>query len=235
MKTTSTIGNGNFAFTSKTYINRIFSWMSLGLTLTSLISYLFYSEPTLLSLLVNETGITGLGYVTMFLPLGFVLLMSLGFNRLSYPNMVILFLIYAALMGASLSFIFLVYTNESISSTFFIAAIMYAVMGLIGYTTKSDLTNLGSFLLMVLVGIIIASLVNIFMKSDSISYIISFISVVVFCGLTAWDIQKLKNLAEETVSDMEIKSKLGILGALTLYLDFINLFLSLLRILGKKK
>jgi uncharacterized protein len=171
----------------------------------------------------------------MFAPIGFVLLMSFGFNRLSYLTLIILFLLYAGVMGASLSFIFLIYTKGSISNTFIIAALMYAVMGIIGYTTKTDLTKMGSILLMALVGIIIASLINIFMKSDSLSYIVSFISVIIFCGLTAWDIQKLKNLAGEETSDSETKSKLGILGALTLYLDFINLFLSLLRLFGKRR
>lgn len=235
METTSTIGNGNFAFTSKTFLYGVFSWMSLGLGLTSLISFWVYSTPSLLTLLINENGITGLGYAITFSPILFVLLMSLGFIRLSYLNLVILFLLYAGLMGASLSFTFLVYTNESISAIFITTAIMYLVMALIGYTTKSELTNLGSILLMLLIGVIIASIVNIFMRSDAFSYVISFISVLLFCGLTAWDIQKLKNLGENTISDPETKSKLGLLGALTLYLDFINLFFSLLRLFGKKK
>ena len=115
------------------------------------------------------------------------------------------------------------------------AAIMFGAMGVFGYFTKSDLTKIGNLFLMALVGIIIASLINMFMKSDSLSYIISFISVIVFCGLTAWDIQKLKLLNEATTVDNEAKSKMGILGALTLYLDFINLFLSLLRLFGNRK
>lgn len=234
MKTTL-IDTERIAFADKTFLNGVFGWMGLGLAVTSMIAYLVYSTPSLLALLIGETGMTGLGYVMMFAPIGFVLVMSFGFNRLSYFALTILFLLYAGMMGASLSFIFLVYTNESIYNAFIIAALMFGVMGVIGYTTKTDLTKMGSILLMALIGIIIASLINIFMKSDSLSYAISFISVIVFCGLTAWDLQKLKNLAGETSLDTETKSKLGILGALTLYLDFINLFLSLLRLFGKRK
>lgn len=231
----ATINDKIYSFTEGTFINRVFVWMGLGLGLTALVSYLVYSTPSLLALLVNETGMTGLGYLIMFAPIGFVLVMSFGFSRLSYFTMVILYMLYAAIMGGSLSFIFLVYTNESIYLTFIITALMFGIMGVAGYTTKTDLTKMGSMLLMALIGIIIASLINIFMKSDSLSYIISFISVILFCGLTAWDIQKLKNLEEETSYDSESRSKLGILGALTLYLDFINLFLSLLRFTGKRK
>jgi FtsH-binding integral membrane protein len=138
-------------------------------------------------------------------------------------------------MGASLSFIFLIYTNESIFQTFLIAALMFGIMGIVGYTTKTDLTKMGNILFMALIGIIIGSLVNLFMKSDSLSYVISIIGVILFCGLTAWDIQKLKKLEEETRYELETRSKLGIFGALTLYLDFINLFLSLLRFTGNRK
>jgi FtsH-binding integral membrane protein len=219
----------------RTFLSGVFEWMGMGLGITSLVAYLFYATPSLLALLINEKSITGLGYIIMFAPIVFVLIMSFGFNRLSSVALAILFLAYSALMGASLSFIFLVYTSESIAKIFLIAALMYGAMGLIGYTTKTDLTKLGNILLMALVGIIIASVVNIFFRSDSTSYVISFLSVLIFCGLTAWDIQKLKKISAENSPDEEGKSKLGILGALTLYLDFINLFLSLLRIFGNRK
>jgi FtsH-binding integral membrane protein len=209
--------------------------MSAGLFLTSLISYLVYSTPALLAIIINKTGITGVGYLIMFLPIGFVLVMSFGFNRLSYLALSILFLIYSAIMGASLSFIFLIYTNESIFSTFIATALMFGLMAIIGFTTNTDLTKMGNILLMGLIGIIITSVINIFLRNNSLSFIISIISVIVFCGLTAWDIQKIKNIAKDTISDSNIKSKSGIIGALTLYLDFINLFLSLLRIFGRRK
>lgn len=151
-------------------------------------------------------------------PIGFVIAMSWGFSRLSYFTLLVLFLVYAAIMGASLSFIFLVYTRQSVFNMFLTAAAMFGTMGLVGSTTKADLTKMGTLLLMVLLGIIIASLLNMFLKSDSFSYTISFISVIVFCGLTAWDIQKLKRMAMETETGYETgtKSKLSILGALTL-------------------
>lgn len=235
METKSTINSENLNTTSGTLLNNVFAWMGVGLFLTSIISYLVYSTPSLLALLIKEDGVTGLGYIIMFSPIIFVLIMSFGFRRLSYIALAVLFLIYSTIMGASLSFIFLVYTQESIYTTFIGAALMFGIMAIIGYTTKTDLTKTGNILLMGLMGIIIASLINLFIRSDSFSFFISFISIIIFCGLTAWDIQKLKNLAEDSIIDSETKSKFGILGALTLYLDFINLFLSLLRIFGRKK
>ncbi len=235
MNFSATLDNREMTSSFNTLLNKVFIWMGVGMFITAAISYLFAITPFLLSLLVNTTGMTPLGYVVMFAPIGFVLLMSFGFNRLSYFSLLILFLLYAAVMGASLSFIFLIYTSTSIFSIFIIAALMFGAMGVFGYFTKTDLTKMGSILVMALVGIIIASLVNMFMQSDALSYILSFISVIVFCGLTAWDIQKLKRLNENSTIDEETKSKLGILGALTLYLDFINLFLSLLRLFGSRR
>jgi FtsH-binding integral membrane protein len=222
-------------YSSDVFLNKVFIWMGVGMFITAAISYLFAITPALLSMLVTNTGMTGLGYFVMFAPIGFVLLMSFGFNRLSYFSLLMLFLIYAAMMGASLSFIFLIYTSASIFNIFVVAALMFGGMGAWGFATKTDLSKIGNILIMALVGIILASLLNLFMKSDALSYSISFISVIVFCGLTAWDIQKLKNLDENALNDPETKAKLGILGALTLYLDFINLFLSLLRLFGNRR
>jgi uncharacterized protein len=228
-------GYATSAFISRTFLSNVFIWMGTGLGLTSLISYLIASNPSMLSIFATEQGLTLSGYIAMFSPILFVLLMSFGFNRLSYTALIALFIIYAGVMGISLSFIFLIYTSESIFSTFLSSSLMFGGMGLIGYFTKSDLTRFGNLLLMGLVGIILASLINLFMHSDTFSYVISLISVIIFCGLTAYDVQKLKNLAEQGGSDEEIKNKLGILGALTLYLDFINIFLSSLRLFGKRK
>jgi FtsH-binding integral membrane protein len=235
MKTTSDIDKKLHTIAEKSLLNNVFLWMALGLSMTGIIAYIISSTPSILALLVTNEEITVFGYFIMFFPIGFVLLMSFGFSRLSYFSLVILYMLYATIMGTSLSFVFLIYTNESIYITFFIAALMFGTMGVAGFFTKVDLTKMGSILLMTLVGIIIASLVNLFMKSDSLSYVISFISVILFCGLTAWDIQKFKNLEKETSYDLEIRSKVGILGALTLYLDFINLFLSLLRFTGNRE
>jgi uncharacterized protein len=231
----NTISHRRVAYSFDTLLNKVFMWMAVGMLITASASYAFANSPSMLSLLVTEDGMTGLGYVVMFAPLGFVLLMSFGFNRFSYMTLTVLFLVYAAIMGASLSFIFLIYTSQSIFNIFIVTASMFGAMGVYGYSTDSDLSKMGSIFMMALVGIIIASLINLFMKSNALSYLISFISVIVFCGLTAWDIQKLKRMNAEVGVDKESKSKLAILGALTLYLDFINLFLSLLRLFGNKR
>lgn len=225
----------SYAPTSRTFLNEVFGWMGLGLAVTALVSYYVAATPSLLRLFVTETGLSGLGYVAMFAPIGFVLAMNFAFQRLSYGALIGLFVAYAAVMGISLSFIFLIYTSESIYSTFGASAAMFGSMAFIGYVTKTDLTKMGNILLMALIGIIIAGVVNMFMHSSALSFAISFISVIVFCGLTAYDVQKIKNLAEEQGIDAVSKSKLGIMGALTLYLDFINLFLSLLRLFGNRK
>ena len=222
---------------SKTFIASVFSWMAAALVITSVVAYYFGNSAELLSLLVNvEVGkLTILGYVVMFAPIGFVLAMSLGFNRFSYPVLLFLFLLYAGVMGASLSFIFLMYTSASIAGTFASAAGMFALMAVVGYTTKTDLTKFGSIMMMGLVGIIVASIINWFLQSDSMNYIISFIGVLVFTGLTAYDVQKLKRIGAGVEFGIESTSKLVIMGALNLYLDFINLFLFLLRLFGDRK
>jgi FtsH-binding integral membrane protein len=222
---------------SKTFIASVFSWMFAALAITSIVAYYFGHNMELLSLLVNMEagGLTILGYVVMFAPIGFVLAMSLGFNKFSYPVILFLFLLYSAVMGASLSFIFLVYTSGSIFGTFAAAAAMFGLMSVVGYTTKTDLTKFGSIMMMGLIGIIVASVINWFLQSDSMSYIISFIGVLVFTGLTAYDVQKLKRIGAGVEFGLESTSKLVILGALNLYLDFINLFLFLLRLFGDRK
>ncbi len=222
---------------SKTFMASVFSWMSAALIITSVVAYYFANSVELLTLLVNpELGkLTILGYVVMFAPIGFVLAMSLGYNRFSYPVLLLLFLLYAAIMGASLSFIFLAYTSSSIAGTFAAAAGMFGLMAVVGYTTKTDLTKFGSIMFMALIGIIIASLINWFLNSDTLNYIISFVGVLVFTGLTAYDVQKLKRIGAGVQYGVESTSKLVIMGALNLYLDFINLFLFLLRLFGDRK
>lgn len=222
---------------SKTFMSSVFSWMFAALAITSIMAYYFGNSVELISLLVNvETGgLSILGYVVMFAPLAFVLIMSFGMNRLSYPALLFLFLLYSAVMGMSLSFIFLAYTSGSILSTFVSAAAMFGTMAVVGYTTKTDLTKFGSIMIMGLIGIIIASLVNMFLHSDTMSYIISFIGVLVFTGLTAYDVQKLKNIGAGVELGTASTGKLIIMGALSLYLDFINLFMHLLRLFGDRK
>jgi len=223
---------------SRTFMTGVFSWMFLALLITSVAAWWFASDAALIGKLIDLEGgggMTMLGWVVMLAPLGFVLLMNFAFNKLSYSTLIILFLSYSALVGISLSFILLVYTMSSIFQTFAITAGMFGTMAVLGYTTKQDLTSFGRILMMALVGIIIATVVNWFMHSETLDYIISYIGVAVFTGLTAYDVQKLKNIGAGNVYDAQTKSKLAILGALTLYLDFINLFLMLLRLFGDRR
>lgn len=223
------------AVLSKTFMSSVFSWMFAALAITSIISYYFGNNAELFSLLRNEGRHTGLGYVVMFAPLAFVLIMSFGINRISYPVLLFLFLLFSAVMGMSISYIFVAYTESSIFSTFLAASGMFGTMALVGYTTKTDLTKFGSIMMMGLVGILIAGLINMFMQSDTMSYIISFIGVLVFTGLTAYDVQKLKNIGAGVELGTASAGKLVIMGALNLYLDFINLFLMMLRLFGDRK
>lgn len=222
---------------SKTFLASVFSWMFAALTITSIVAYSFAHNEDLFSLLVNVEGrgLSILGYIVMFAPIGFVFAMSLGFNRFSYPVILFLFLLYSAVMGASLSFIFLAYTASSIYGTFAAAAGMFGLMAVVGYTTKTDLTKFGSIMMMGLMGIILASIINWFIGSEGLDYIISFIGVLVFTGLTAYDVQKLKRIGAGVEFGTATTSKLVIMGALNLYLDFINLFLMLLRLFGDRK
>lgn len=224
----------------KTFMSNVFSYMSSALAITGIISYWFGTDLELVGMLFSPSAEGGVslnmfGYIVMFAPLGFVLLMSFGFQKLSSMAMVILFIIYSAIMGISLSTIFLVYTASSIFMTFFITAGTFGVMAFLGYTTKTDLTKFGSILMMGLIGIIIASVVNMFMGSETMDYIISILGVLIFTGLTAYDVQKLKRIGTGVEYGTDETNKLAIMGALNLYLDFVNLFLFLLRFLGDRK
>ncbi len=223
--------------TARTFLSNVFMWMFVALGITALTAYLFASDATLLGYLINyETGsMSTLGWVVILAPLGFVLLMSFGYQKLSYPVLTLLFVIFSVLMGMSLSFVLLAYTGASVFKTFVVASVMFGIMAVTGYTTKMDLSRFGSLMFMGLIGIIIASVVNMFMRSDTMDYVISFIGVLVFTGLTAYDVQKLKRIGAGVEYGAESTKKLVILGALNLYLDFINLFLFLLRFLGNKR
>jgi hypothetical protein len=218
---------------SKNFISNVFSLMFIALGISGVTAFWFYESEAVFSL-INETGMTGLGWVIMLAPLGLVMLMSFGFNKLSLTTLMVVFIIYSLLTGMSLSFIFLAYSSSSIAITFFITAGTFGAMALLGYTTSTDLTKFGSILYMALIGIIIASVVNWFMNSAGLDYIISIFGVLIFTGLTAYDVQKLKRIGAGVEFDGETKQKLIIMGALTLYLDFINLFLFLLRLFGSR-
>ncbi len=229
--------NETSGITSRNFLPNVFLWMFVALGLSAGFAYLFSTDDTLLRLLINtETGSrTLLGTVTMFSPLAFVLIMSFGMNRLSFPVLALLFVLYAAITGISLSFILLIYTSSSVLGCFISASILFAVMAIAGYTTNQDLTKFGSILIMFLIGIVIASVVNWFLNSSQLDYIISFIGVAVFVGLTAYDVQRLKRIGEGIEYGDAPAKKMVIMGALTLYLDFINLFLMLLRLMGGRK
>ncbi|MCE3260311.1 MAG: Inner rane protein YbhL [Bacteroidetes bacterium] len=214
-----------------------FSWMALAMVLTTLSALLFGFIPELTSMLFTETE-TGIklsifSYVLMFAPLAFILALNFGFNRMSYATLIAVFLAYSAVMGMSLSFIFFIYAIGSIIKVFLSTTALFALMAIAGYTTKTDLTKLRNILFIGLIGIVIASLINMFMHSAQMDYIISIIGVIVFTGLTAYDVQKIKQMGEEA-DGSTLTSKLGIMGALTLYMDFINLFMFLLRLFGRR-
>jgi len=223
----------------KNFMANVFAYMFLALGVSALFAYLFSTNLQLLQYLVSSTGrgLNALGYIVMFAPLGFVLLMSFGYQKLSAPVLVVLFLVYSALNGITFSFILLSYTSGTVLACFLSAAAMFGLMAFLGYTTRQDLTKFGRILFMGLIGIIVASLINLFMGNSTLDYIISFIGVMIFTGLTAYDVQKLKNIgagiqyADVPASDVK---KISILGALNLYLDFINLFLFLLRLFGRR-
>jgi uncharacterized protein len=218
----------------RSFMAGVFTWMFIALAITAGISYYVSITPEIMQLMVTETGLSLFGWIVMLAPIGFVLLMSFRFQKLSAMSLTLLFVIYSVLVGLSLSFIFLVYTMGSIATTFVVTSLTFGVMAVAGYTTKTDLTKFGSILMMGLVGIIIATVVNFFLKSDSMQYFISFIGVLVFTGLTAYDVQKLKKIGAEMTVGEESTRKYTIMGALSLYLDFINLFLFLLRFLGRR-
>ncbi len=226
----------------RSYMLRVYNYMGIGLVVTGLVAYFTYAAS-----FVQEAGhivgLTSFGavifesplrWVIFLAPLAFVLVLSFGITKLSTPVTQLLFWLFAAVMGLSLASIFAVYTTGSIAQVFFISAATFGAMSLYGYTTKRDLTQIGSFLIMGLIGVVIASVVNVFLQSSGLGFAISIIGVLVFVGLTAWDTQKIK--ASYNVGfGADVLAKGAIMGALSLYLDFINIFLFLLRIFGNQR
>ena len=227
----------------RAYMLKVYNYMASGILITGFVSLILFKMSVVTNVDGSIAGLTNLGnalynsalmWVVMLAPLGVVFYMSFGIKKMSASKAQTTFWIFAALMGASLSSIFLIYTGASITRVFFITAGTFGAMSIYGYTTKRDLTKLGSFLMMGLFGIIIASIVNMFMKSSMMYYVISIFGVLIFVGLTAYDTQKIKNMY--LVSDSgEILGKKAVMGALTLYLDFINLFIMLLRLFGQRR
>lgn len=216
----------------RTFFSRVFFNMAGALILTALTAFGVASYPPFVNAIV--TNITGL-FILMVLEVILVFFLSRRIMTLSVGAAYTGLIVFSLVNGLTLSLIFLVYTLESIYTVFFAAAGLFAVMGLLGYVTKKDLSAVGHFLIMSLFGIIIMSVVNIFIGSSTLMYVISFVSVLVFSGLTAYDIQALKRIHESAEFSPEMYEKVAILGALKLYLDLINLFFSLLRILGRRR
>lgn len=212
-------------------MRKVYVWMAMALVITGFTAYGVATTPALLmAIATNRILFFGLIIAEFALVIG----LSAAINRLSLSVATLMFVLYSVINGAVLSLIFVVFTMSSIASVFFITAGTFAVMAFIGYTTKTDLTSLGKILFMALIGIIIATVVNIFLKSTGLEMIVSYIGVLVFVGLTAYDSQKIKQMLMTADDAGETTQKLALLGALSLYLDFVNLFLYLLRIFGKR-
>ena len=216
------------------YVRSVYNWMGIGLAVTGFTAYYVSNSESLLRLVFGNPLLL---MVLIIAELGLVFAIAGMVNRMSAGTATALFVIYSALNGVTLSSIFLVYASASIVSTFFICAATFIACSLYGWTTKKDLTSLGGFMMMGLIGIVIASLVNMFVRSSSMSMIISYIGVFVFVGLTAYDTQKIKNMAMTQPANLDgsVIRKGAILGALSLYLNFINLFLMLLNIFGQRR
>ena len=227
---------------SRKFIANVFLWMFVALGISTLAAVYMANTPEMLNYLINqETGrLSIIGYAVMFAPLGLVLLMSAGLSKLSYGALLGTFILYSLLTGVSLSFILLIYTSGSVIGCFAAAAGIFGLMAVLGYTTNTDLSKFGPILMVGVIGLVIASLINMFLKSPGFDYVMSFVGVAIFTALTAYDVQKLKRIGagiEENGQTMaaDDTKKLAIMGALSLYLDFINIFLFLLRIFGGRK
>jgi uncharacterized protein len=230
------------AAASRKYLAKVFAWMFVALGISAFLAFEFYSNRSLTNLILVSSadgsqyiGFTGLGYIAVFAPLAFSLVISFGFNRISYPVLLFLYIAYAATIGISLSVLGYEYTGSSIASTFLSAAVVFGIMAIAGYTTNTDLSKFGSILYMIFIGIFAVSLINFFIGSAQIDYIISFLFVAVMIGLTAYYMQMLKRIGAGIEYGNDESKKLVLIGAFVLYTTFINLFISLLRIFGRRR
>ena len=214
------------------FITKVYAWMSMALMITALTAvYVASSEELIRTILGNRTTFL----VLIFGELGLVMFLSAALNRMSAMTATLLFIVYSALNGLTLSVIFLVYTASSIGTTFFVTAGTFGIMSIYGYTTKRDLTTWRNLLFMALIGFVIASIVNLFLQNEIIYWVCTYIGILVFVGLTAYDTQKIKEMGAAGFDNSETMRKGAIMGALALYLDFINLFLLLLRLFGGRR
>lgn len=222
---------------SRKYLAKVFIWMFAALGISAFTAFEFYSNAGLLNLIIDPVAgkFTGLGYVAIFAPVAFSFVMSFGFNRISYPVMLVLFITYAVSIGVSLSILGLIYTAGSIFGVFLSSALIFGIMAIAGYTTHMDLTKFGSILTMIFFGAFAVSLVNFFLGSSQLQYIISFVFVALMIGLTAYYMQMLKRIGAGIEYGTDSSKKLVLIGAFVLYTTFINLFMSMLRIFGSRR
>ena len=214
------------------FMQKVYLWMTFALTLTGFVAYRTTQSEFLLELIFSSS----FGFIGLILAeLALVFWISSGIQRMSSNMAIGLFLLYSVLNGMTLSVLLIAYTGASVASTFFITAGMFGAMSVYGYTTKQDLSSWGNLLFMALIGLILASVVNIYSQSSGLYWLINYIGVLVFVGLTAYDTQKIKQIAAQVIVESEEGRKVAILGALTLYLDFINMFIFMLRILGNRR
>ena len=227
----------NEADASRKFLANVFLWMTAGLGISAFFAFEFFLNRDLLRLILdpNTGGFTAFGYVTIFAPVAFSLVARFGYNRVSYPVMIILFLAYASLIGISMSVLGLIYAASSIFTIFISSAVVFAIMAIAGYTTHQDLTKFGSILWVIFMGTFVVGLVNFFMRSAQLDYIISFVFVALMVGLTAYYIQMLKRIGASVEYGSDSSNKLSIIGAFVLYTTFINLFMSMLRIFGRRR
>ncbi len=212
------------------YMLGVYNYMTAGVAITGLMAYVISTQPALMQTLFG----TGLSWVVMLAPLAFILVLSFGINKMSASTAQLTFWAFAAVMGVSLSTIFVAYTGTSIARVFFITSGAFAALSIYGYSTKRDLTGFGSFLIMGLFGIILASIVNLFLESSALQFMVSVLGVLIFAGLTAYDTQRIKSMYYEG-DGHETMTKKSVMGALSLYLDFINMFLMLLHLFGNRE
>ncbi|MBR5351494.1 MAG: Bax inhibitor-1/YccA family protein [Prevotella sp.] len=218
--------------TFSTLMRKVYTWMALALAITGFTAYYVASSPAIMqAIFSNRILFWGL----LIGELALVWIVSASINRLSLTTATAMFILYSVLNGVTLSFIFLAYTMTSITTVFFITAGTFAAMSLYGYFTKTDLSKMGQIMIMALIGLIIATIVNLFVKSSGLTMILSYVGVLIFVGLTAWDTQKIKEMLQMATDTGEAAQKIALMGALSIYLDFINLFLYLLRIFGSSR
>jgi hypothetical protein len=213
-------------------MRKVYMWMTMALAITGITAYYVAHSETLLTAIFTNQAVF---WVLVIAELGLVIGLSAAINKLSLTTATLMFVLYSLINGATMSFIFLAYTASSVTNVFLITAGTFAAMAAFGYFTKVDLTSMGKILMMALIGIIIATIVNIFTKSEGLTVILNYVGVLVFVGLTAYDSQKIKQMLQMAPDASEGSQKIALLGALSLYLDFINLFLYLLRLFGSRR